>query len=549
MKTKLLAQTCILNFLFFTSLYAQNPLVKQWDYRYGGTRNEFLFSLIQTTDGGFILGGYSDSDTSGDKSQTNCINWYNPDYWVVKLNSLGLMQWEKRFGGNGNDAFRAMQQTSDGGYILGGWSDSDSSCEKSQNKWDTVSYSSDFWVIKIDSLGNKQWDKDFGGLDGDILTCLQQTNDGGYILGGWIVSGQSGDITQPVWGGYDYWILKTDASGNKLWDKRFGGTDTDKLSNIKQTNDGGFILAGYSYSGMSGDKTQASQSPGVTDYWVVKTDALGNKLWDKTYGGNSDDMLNALELTADGGFVFGGESYSGISGDKTQPSNGSVDYWIIKTDSIGNKIWDKDFGGASFDELYAIVKTNDGGYLFSGDSYSPISGDKTQSNLGFEQGWVVRTDSIGNKLWDKTMLTTGHDENGNCIKTQDGCYVFANVCSGGIGGFKTQPNWDVTNVAYDYWIVKFCDTTETTSLVPLPAFNDDITVYPNPFSDELTVSIGQTIKGKTEIKIFNVFGQLVLSQLLMETNCKIKTNSFSKGVYFIQITNPTKQTIHKIMRD
>ncbi|MEO5674431.1 MAG: hypothetical protein ABIQ74_07265, partial [Chitinophagales bacterium] len=158
----------------------------------------------------------------------------------------------------------------------------------------------------------KQWDARFGGSDYDWLLSLQQTADGGYILGGYSDSGISGDKTQASQGGYDYWIVKTDAGGVKQWDARFGGSNDDYLFSLQQTADGGYILGGYSWSGISGDKTQASQ--GANDYWIVKTDAGGVKQWDARFGGSSDEYFNALQQTADGGYILGGFSLSGISG-------------------------------------------------------------------------------------------------------------------------------------------------------------------------------------------------------------------------------------------
>jgi hypothetical protein len=195
----------------------------------------------------------------------------------------------------------------------------------------------------------KQWDKDFGGSSSSSndLTSLQQTTDGGYILGGFSDSPAGGDKTQPSQGSFDYWVVKIDAGGNKQWDKTFGGSSGDRLTSLHQTADGGYILGGYSSSGAGGDKTQASK--GGDDYWVVKIDASGNKQWDKTFGGSNQDYLSSLQQTTDGGYILGGYSSSGSGGEKTQPSQGSFDYWVVKIDAGGNKQWDKGFGGSGTD--------------------------------------------------------------------------------------------------------------------------------------------------------------------------------------------------------
>jgi hypothetical protein len=449
--------TVLLSMSFFM-LHAQNILVKQWDYRFGGTYRDVGVYIQQTKDGGYIIGGYSKSDSSGDKTQGNwdiTLNTY--DYWIVKIDSLGSKQWDKNFGGTGAEDLRMIEQTSDGGYILGGSSSSGINGDKSQATW---GLSTDYWIVKIDSLGNKQWDKDFGGTGTDYLFSLQQTYDGGYILGGYSNSIISGDKTQGLWGNaFDFWIVKTDSLGNKLWDKDFGTTNSDGLRVIRQTTDGGYIIGGSTDGNISGDKTQVSN--GGSDYWIIKTDGLGNKLWDKDYGGLYNESLCSMEQTSDGGYIIGGISMSGISGDKTQETWGGKDYWIVKTDSLGNKQWDKDFGGTSAeDDIGKIAQTTDRGYLVSGTSFSPLSGNKTENNLANPQTWVLKTDSLGFIQWDKTLQSTGTNNfssrGGIAIQANDGCFVMANFTDGGIAGDKTQDTWGDT----DYWIIKFCDTSQ-----------------------------------------------------------------------------------------
>jgi len=456
------------------SAFSQNPLVKIWDNRFGGDEKEWISFLQQTTDSGFIIGGESLSGISGDKTQSL---WGNTDYWIVKTDSLGNMLWDKDFGGTDKDGLYSIQQTDDGGFILGGYSYSGISGNKTQATWGL----SDYWIIKTDSIGNMLWDKDLGGLSDDFLSTIQKTNDGGFILGGTSASGISGDKTEASQGSWDYWIVKTDSLGNKLWDKDFGGTDEDYLNSIQQTTDGGYILGGLSTSGIGGDKTQGSW--GGWDYWIVKTDSLGNKEWDKDFGGGDFDRFVSILQTADGGFILGGISESGIGGDKTQPSWGDYDYWIVKTDSLGNKQWDKDLGGANpEDEFGTIVETMNGGYLISGNSYSQISGNKTESNLGNEQLWVIELDASGNVLWDKTIFTPGHDENGFAIQAMEGCYTMVNSSNGGIAGYKSQDSW---SNSYDFWLVKFCPTTEA-------AFTSPSSVCPGSCIDFMNLSFGAT---------------------------------------------------------
>ena len=469
-------------FIFgFQFSFGQNPLVKMWDNDYGGLLHDVFISMQQTTDGGYILGGQTKSDISGNKTQPLWGAFGTDyDYWIVKTDSLGNKQWDKDFGGTDFDYLMTVRQTKDGGYIVGGYSISPISGDKTQPRW---SYAWDYWIVKTDSLGIKQWDKVFGSHGYDFFCSVEQTSDGGYILGGYTNEGNNGDNTQSNWGADDYWIVKTDSLGIKQWDKGFGGTSYDHLRFIHQTTDGGYILGGNSSSGISGDKTQSNW--GVTDYWIVKIDSLGIKQWDKDFGGTLGEVLFSIEQTADGGYILGGYSKSDMSGDKTQPLWGipgtDWDYWIVKIDTLGNKQWDKDFGGTDLDELFNVSQTTDGGYLLSGDSYSPISGDKTENNFGVEQTWIIKTDSLGTKQWDKTILTSGHDENALAIQTNDGCYAIANATDGIIGGYKSQTGWG----GYDYWLVKFCE-----ALVPL--FTSPSSLCPGTCIDFVNLSSNAT---------------------------------------------------------
>ena len=519
-------------------LNAQNPLVKQWDYRFGGTDVDWLIQSQQTIDKGFILGGTSYSDSSGDKTQHL---WGTDDYWIIKIDSLGNKQWDKDFGGAGDEVFYSLQQTTDKGFIVGGFSISDSSGNKTQNSWGYE----DYWIVKTDSLGNKQWDKDFGGVYGDGLYALQQTTDGGYILGGYSNSIIGGDKTQTTWGYMDYWIVKIDSLGNKQWDKDFGGTDYEYLFALQQTTDGGYILGGYSASGISGNKTQASW--GAEDYWVVKIDSLGIKQWDKVFGGTNSDELLSLQQTSDGGYLLGGYSESGISGNKSQNTWGFSDYWIVKIDSLGNKQWDKDFGGTSSEYLNKISLTIDGGYLLSGNSGSNISGDKTENNLGALQTWVVKIDSLGNKQWDKTVHSINQDQNGYAMQISNACFVIANSSQSGIGGDKTQ----ASQGNYDYWLLKFCDSTLTNEIDVRNSLLQ-LSIFPNPFTSKVKIEIQNHNLKQTLFTIINIFGQTVFSSQENNINStytkEIDLSFLANGIYLLEINADGNRNLHKIIK-
>ena len=356
----------------------------EWENTIGGTNIDKCFAVAQTSDGGYIVGGWSNSGISGDKTEpSNGLI----DYWIVKLNSTGLIEWQKSIGGDRDDIFQSMVSTSDGGFLLGGYSDSSISEDKSENSIGCL----DYWVVKLDSLGNIEWDNTIGGDSCDNLAKVLQTLDGGYILIGDSLSGVFGDKTDPSNGNVDYWVVKLDSDGNIEWQNSVGGSYIDNAKDIIQTSDGGYLLGGASRSDTSGDKTE--DSIGYYDIWVVKIDNLGNIVWDNTIGGNSNDSVNSLIETSENNFVIGGWTTSTISGDVTESLNGSEDAWILKLDSSGLIIGQDFLGGDGAEGINEIIKKSNGELLIAANSNSDISGDKTENSNGGLDYWIVNLNS------------------------------------------------------------------------------------------------------------------------------------------------------------
>jgi hypothetical protein len=415
---------------------------KLWDKRFGGTGSDECQSVQETSDGGYVLGGYSYSGAGGDKSEAGRGG---DDYWIVKVDSSGNKVWDKRFGGTSNDWCYSAQETSDGGYILGGysWSDAGGDMSEAGRGLD------DYWIVKVDSTGSKLWDKRFGGSGYDECYSVQETSDGGYILGGYSGSDADGDKSEASRGGYDYWIVKVDNTGSKLWDKRFGGSNDDYCCSVQETSDGGYILGGYSWSGADGDKSEASR--GQDDYWIVKVDSTGTTLWDKRFGGASHDRCYSIQETPDGGYILGGYSYSGVGGDKSEASRGGADYWIVKVDSTGTKLWDKRFGGTSNDWCYSVQATMDGNYILAGCPHSSAEGDISEAGRGGATDyWIVKVDGTGTKLWDRRFGGTDLDVCYGICETRDGGYVVGGNSSSGVGGDKSES----CRGQNDFWIVR-----------------------------------------------------------------------------------------------
>lgn len=404
----------------FVITYAQSPNI-MWQKTFGGTDQEEIFDIETTSDGGFITTGYTGS-ANGDVT----INHGVQDIWVVKTDASGNIQWQKTFGGSALDRAFSIRQTSDSGYIVIGYTGStDGDITGNHGE-------EDLWIIKLDPTGNIQWQKTFGGTDNEEGNNIQQTSDGGYIAIG-AASSTDGDVTdnqglRDMWilkldatgniqwqktfgslydddgsqirqtpdGNYiaigtynflpgntsDFWVLKLDPSGNIIWQKMMGGSSRETPYDIQITNDGGYIMTGYTQSS-DGDVTG---SHGQGEVWTVKLNSLGNIEWEKTFGGTSSDYGEAIKQTLDGGYIIAGIAQS-ANGDVIG-NHGIHDFWLIKTDVSGNIQWQKTLGGSSMDTARDIVQTSDDSYVVVGGTFS-TNGDVV-GNHGSLDGWIVK---------------------------------------------------------------------------------------------------------------------------------------------------------------
>jgi len=313
---------------------------KVWFKHYGGVSGDYGRSIQQTSDGGYIVAGYSYSYTYGDY-----------DIAIYKLNSSGNKVWFKHYGGTQDDYGNSIQQTSDGGYIVAGY---------------TESYThggEDFAIYKLNSNGNKVWFKHYGGTNYERAHSIQQTSDSGFIV--------AGDTYSYTYGNNDFAIYKLDSNGNKVWFKHYGGTNYDEGKSIEQTSEGGYILGGSTWS----------YTNGKYDFAIYKLDSNGNKVWFKHYGGSQSDMADSIKQTTDGGYIVAG--YTGSF------TYGSGDFAIYKLNSSGDKVWFKNYGGTSNDSAYSIQQTSDGGYIIVGETES--------YTYGYGDFAIYKLDSAGNK--------------------------------------------------------------------------------------------------------------------------------------------------------
>ncbi len=387
----------------FTASSAPGSMI--FSKTFGGAGDEGAFSVIQTSDRGYALAGYTNSTGAG-----------NMDSWLLKTDFSGNQQWNRTFGGTGFDWASSVIQTRDGGYAITGTS----------NSTPTGDY--DFWLVKTDSLGNQQWNKTYGGAHNDYASSVIQTSDGGYVLAGIINS--FGDVGYAfsgfrdvfIVGNADVGLIKTDSSGNQLWNKTFGGSNDDGAFSLIQTSDGGFALVGNTYSFSGGNNT---------DFWFIKTDSSGNEMWNKTFGGPKDEFGYYITQTSDEGYA--------LTGITNSSGYGYEDVWLIKTNASGEIVWNKTYGGTRNDEAYFVMQTKDG-YVLAGSTFA--------FGAGLWDAWLIKTDSHGNFLWKQTYGGTGDDQATSMVVASDGGFVLSGCTNNNrVGG------WDA-------WLIKVSSDTQ-----------------------------------------------------------------------------------------
>ncbi len=335
------------------------PMTK-WVKTYGGDSDDRARAVRQTGDGGYIVMGYTESFGAG-----------GFDALSMKIGKSGNIEWEKSYGGSGDEYLFSGHQTSDGGYIAAG----------STGSFGSGGY--DLWVLKLDQSGNIIWQNTYGGADYDEAYEVQQTSDGGYIAAGTTYSFGAGS--------YDAWVLKLDQNGGIVWQKTYGAGGYDEVYAVQQTSDGGFIISGTTWL----------SSIGSYAAWILKLDANGNVQWQKTYSGV--DPADSIRQTADGGYIAIGRA--------------SEDVWIVKLNQNGAMEWQKVYGGDLRDRAYDVQQTSDSGYIVAGSSLSFSDGDK--------ESWVFKLGPDGAIQWEKTY-GNGDDNYARSVRqTADGGYIIA----------------------------------------------------------------------------------------------------------------------------
>jgi hypothetical protein len=436
----------------------------QWAKTFGGPAGAYGYSVEQTLDGGYIVIGGTYSFGAG-----------NADIYLVKTDSNGDTLWTKTIGGPNNDHGYSGQQTTDGGYIITG----------------VGSFSmKGIYLIKTDAGGSLLWTKIYGGAASANGLCVQQTSDGGYIL--------SGETTGSGPGSYDVYLIKTDSVGDTLWTKTYGGTNTDEGYSVRQTSDKGYIIAGNT----------RSFGPDNQDIYLIKTDVGGTVIWSKKFTGAYTEYAYCVRQTFDGGYVIAGMTQSF--------GPGAYAIYLLKTDTAGNLLWIKTYGGANINGGYFVQQTLDGGYV--------IAGRTNSFGAGNMDVYLIKTDSMGNSgcyQENSTIITT--------IPTTITSNVGAQISSGGIAG---NPPTVIGNggVATTVCFVGIESA--------VPDMQPEIIISPNPATSELYVN-GYMLNEKSVVEIYDMLGQKRLTPTLSKgEGVRVDVSSLSAGIYFVRVTCP-----------
>jgi hypothetical protein len=420
-----------------------------FSFLYGGSGSEVNQSMtVPTPDGGYIMLGYT--TTSGINGNFTDVSRGSSDAWVVKMDAIGKITWQKRFGGSANETEGSIANTSDGGYIMAITTASTASGDITGTNHGNF----DVWIVKLTNTGDISWQQMYGGNRNEIVTAIHQTADGGYIFLATSASSATGNVTGTNHGALpttDLWIVKLNATGGIAWQQLYGGTNNETASDIKQTAEGGYIVLSNTLSTTGGNITGVNK--GGLDTWVLKLNATGGITWQQLLGGTQSDGLYGIVQTTDGGYIMAGNTYSSASGNVTGTNHGDFDLWIVKLNATGGITWQQLYGGSALETCNGniIQQTPEGGYIIVGTTQSSASGNVTGTKLGFSDFWVLKLTATGTITWQKLYGGADGSENAWSIAVAPGGYIV----SGSTSASATGSVFDSTNGGVgDFWVFK-----------------------------------------------------------------------------------------------
>lgn len=408
----------------------------EWQKDLGGSEDDFPFSIASTADGSSVIAGNTRSRSSGDVPATkgNPDSWFI-DAWVVKLSIDGNKLWSKNYGGSGTDAATSIRATRDGGFIIAGFTNStDGDLANIQ-----AHGNNDAWIVKLDADGNIAWQKSLGGSGGDNVSGIIEISDGGFVFVGQTNS-TDGDLDGiQTHGNDDAWIVKLDANGGMVWQKKIGGSSSDLCTSIVPSSDNGFLVAAYTHS-TDGNITGSHNVNGgiYGDYWIVKLDSNGNLVWQKALGGSQDEYPNSILESSDGNVYVGGHTTSN-DGDVTGINSTGIYGWLVKLSSNGTMIWQKPMGGPN-SEITSLIETPDKNIVMSG-----LKGDGSSDPSDV---WIVQVTGEGNLTWQKLLGGSMYDAGRSISLTSDGSLIVSSV------SVSHDREVAENHGGTDYWVVK-----------------------------------------------------------------------------------------------
>jgi hypothetical protein len=501
-------KSLLLSFLFSSLIVsAQSPAIT-WEKAVGGSTDDYGYFVNTTADGGYIVAG-STTSADGDMS----ANFGSTDVLLSKYDNNGTVQWTKNLGGSLLEEAYTVYQAPDGGYLITGYTLS------SDNQVAGNYGSRDVWVVKTNSTGTIQWEKNYGGTADDRAYYSIPTSDGGYIMAGYTESADH-DVTSNH-GAADVWLVKTDSGGTIQWQNTYGGSNSEFGYHIAPTSDGGYIVTAYSYS----NDLDVSGNHGGADIWLFKINSGGALQWQKSYGGTSEEYCTATYQTTDGGYISLSYTYS-TDGDITS-AHGDLESWLMKIGPTGTVQWQKCFGGSLADGNYALKKTIDNNYVIAGYTYS-VDGDITGQHGGGEADyWIMQTDTSGTLEWSQCYGGTGDDQAFSILQLADSSFVVTGIAASSDGDVSGNHG------TYDAWTIRLKQLMLTTGIseVPAPAIimQEETQAYPNPTEGIFRI---RGIAKNSTIEVRDVYGRLVYKKKAADPGEGIDIRECGKGVYF-----------------
>lgn len=492
--------------------------VLQAQRTYGGSQIDQAKAIIQTSDGGYLMVGRSNSAGG---NRTNPLG--GADVWLVKTNANRNIQWQRSFGGSGTDIGYDVKATSDGGYIIAGTSNSvngDVTAPLGGN---------DAFLLKVNSAGNKQWWINLGGSADDEARSVWQNSDGSYSFAG---NSRSSGATLTNRGNSDALAGRVNATGALVWLRSYGGTQFDAATGIQQITQGDIVISGVT----SSNNFDVSNRRGGSDAWVLRlNNTNGNIVWSRVFGGTEDDRAASLRQIAGGDIIVIGSSESN-NRDVSQ-NRGQEDFWAFRITNGGTLVWSTTYGGPQADDAFGMAITPDGGILMSGESMS--ASQQVPLNRGGDDFLTIKINSSGVFQW---AITSGgnRDESAAAVAvTTDGGFVVA-------GYTESRNNGDVTTNRgeKDYWLVKYSSSANRLSndeLLPeIKSFS--FIAYPNPVVDQLQIQSESEI---ALVRVFNVNGQLQSEQIVNNMNHWMDFSGLGKGLYIVEALSSDGQVMRK----